>query len=67
MISSLTINNIFETGEALCDLTIQLSEDIITLKRAKIKLIDALGEIGGFMSIILSLFKIFSSFMTKSK
>ena len=66
IISSLTINNIFETREALCDLTIQLSEDIITLKRTKIKLIDSLGEVGGVMSIILSLFKIFSSFMTKS-
>ena len=66
IISSLTINNIFETEEALCDLTIQLSEDIITLKRTKIKLIDSLGEVGGVMSIILSLFKIFSSFMTKS-
>jgi hypothetical protein len=66
IISSLTTNNIFETGEALCDITIQLSEDIITLKRTKTKLIDALGEIGGFMSIILSLFKIFSSLMTKS-
>ena len=66
IISSLTTNNIFETGEALCDITIQLSEDIITLKRTKTKLIDALGEIGGFMSIILSLFKIFSSFMTRS-
>jgi len=66
IISSLTINNIFETGEALCDITIQLSEDIITLKRTKTKLIDAMGEIGGFMSIILSLFKLFSSFMTRS-
>ena len=66
IISSLTVNNIFETGEALCDITIQLSEDIITLKRTKTNLIDALGEVGGFMSIILSLFKIFSSFMTKS-
>ena len=66
IISSLNVNNIFETGEALCDITIQLSEDIITLKRTKTKLIDALGEIGGFMSIILSLFKIFSSFMTRT-
>ena len=30
IISSLSINNIFETGEALCDITIQLSEDIVT-------------------------------------
>ena len=66
IISSLTGNNIFETGEALCDITIQLSEDIITLKRTKTKLIDAMGEIGGFMSIIFSLFKLFSKFMTKS-
>ena len=66
IISSLTGNNIFETGEALCDITIQLSEDIITLKRTKTKLIDAMGEIGEFMSIIFSLFKLFSKFMTKS-
>ena len=66
IISSLTINNIFETGEALCDITIQLSEDIITLKRAKTKLIDVLGEVGGFMSIIFSIFKIISSIMTRT-
>jgi len=66
IISSLTINNIFETGEALCDITIQLSEDIITLKRTKTKLIDAMGEIGGFMSITFSLFKMFSTFMSRT-
>ena len=66
IISRLTINNIFETGEALCDITLQLSEDIVTFKRTKTKLIDVLGSVGGFMSIVFSLFKIFSSFMTRT-
>ena len=66
ILPSITENDIFQTGEALCDITIQLSEDIITLKRTKPKLIDILGNVGGFMSVILSVFRIITYFLTRT-
>ena len=66
ILPSIKENDIFQTGEALCDITMQLSEEIITLKRTKAKLIDILEDVGGFMTVILSIFRILSSFISRS-
>ena len=50
--------------QAIADITIQLSEDIITLKRTNTKLIEVLGDVGGVMEVIYSFFRIVSSFLT---
>ena len=50
--------------QAIADITIQLSEEVVTLKRANTKLIEVLGDVGGLMEVIFSVFKIISSFLT---
>ena len=60
--TNLLENNIYETGESFCDITIKLSEKILTERRTYTKLIEVLSNIGGFMGVILSLLKIISSF-----
>ena len=52
--------------EPIADITIQLSEEIITLKRTNTKLIEVLGDVGGLMEVISSLFRIISSFLTET-
>ena len=49
ILSSLKSNDIFETGDSLCDVTIQLSEKELTQKRTYIKLVQVLEEVGAFM------------------
>ena len=56
--------DIFETGDAICDVTIALSEQELTQKRTYPKLIEVLGDVGGLMEVFFSLFKIISSFLT---
>ena len=63
ILSSLKSNDIFETGDSLCDVTIQLSEKELTQKRTYIKLVQVLEEVGGFMEVFYSFFKIISSFL----
>ena len=60
--SNLIENNIYETGESFCDVTIKLSENVRTEKRTYTKLITILGDVGGFMEVIFTIFKIISSF-----
>ena len=50
--------------QAYCHITIQLSEQILTIKRTNTKLTVVLGDIGGFMEVIFSLLNIISSFLT---
>ena len=64
--SSLKNYDVFETGDSLCDVTIQLSEKELTQKRSYIKLVQVLEEVGGFMEVFYSFFKIISSFLTNT-
>ena len=50
--------------QAYCHVSIQLTEQILTLKRSNTKLTEVLGEVGGLMEVIFSLFRIISSFLT---
>ena len=56
--------NIFVTGDAICDVTISLSEKELTQRRTYPKLIEVLGDVGGLMEVFFSLFRIISSFLT---
>ena len=65
IMSNIIENNIYETGESFCDITLKLSKNILTQKRTYIKLFDILGNIGGLIEVIFSLLKLVSSFSTK--
>ena len=52
-------NDIYNTpGEPLCTVIIQLAGKVLTQKRTYPKLIDVLGEVGGFMEVVYSFFKV---------
>ena len=55
-------NNIYETGESFCSVTIKLSERILTEKRRYTKLVEVMRDIGGLTELLLSIFQIMSSF-----
>ena len=55
-----------EDGDGYCDITIQLTEQVITIKRTYTKLIEALGDVGGLMEFVFSFFRIISSFLTET-
>ena len=56
--SNIIENNIYETGETFCDLTIKLSENVRNQRRVYTKFVTILGEVGGFMEVIFTLFRI---------
>ena len=64
ILSSLKTNDIFETGDAICDITIALSEQELTQKRTYPKLIEVMGDVGGLMEVFFSFFKIISIYLT---
>ena len=64
ILSSLKTNDIFETGDAICDITIALSEQELTQKRTYPKLIEVMGDVGGLMEVIFSFFRIISIYLT---
>ena len=66
ILSSLKSQDIFESGDSIVDITIQLSEKELTQKRTYPKLIQVLGDVGGFMEVFFSLFRIISSFITEA-
>ena len=55
-------NNIYETGESFCDFTIKLSENMRIEKRTYTKLVTILGDVGGLMEVVFTIFRIISSF-----
>ena len=57
-------NDLYETGESFCNITIKLTEKVLTEKRRYTKLIEVMRDVGGFMEVILSVFKIVSLFST---
>ena len=57
-------NDLYETGESFCNITIKLTEKVLTERRRYTKLIEVMRDVGGFMEVILSVFKIVSLFST---
>ena len=50
-------NDIYETGEPFCNITIKLSEQVNIKRRRFTKLVEIWGNVGGYMEVILTLFK----------
>ena len=51
-------------NDPVCDVTIQLSSKVLTIKRTNTKLIDVLGDVGGLMEFIFSFFNIIPMLIT---
>ena len=51
----------YKDGQALCDVTVQLTEQVLTIKRTYTKLIEVLGDVGGLMEVIFMSFKLIST------
>ena len=67
ILPSINNNDILNNpNQPIADITIQLSEEVITIKRANTKLIDVLGDVGGLMEVIFSIFKIITSFLSET-
>ena len=65
ILSNYIDRNIYETGDSFCDVSIKLSDKVLTQRRTYTKLLEILGNIGGLMEVLFSLFRIISSFPTK--
>ena len=57
-------DDLYETGESFCNVTIKLTEKVLTEKRRYTKLVEVLRDVGGFMEVMLFVFKIVSFFST---
>ena len=62
VMSNFLETNIYETGEPFCDVTIKLSDDVRYERRVYTKFITILGDVGGIMEVVLTLFRILCSF-----
>ena len=58
------VSDIYKNGGSFVTVTIQLAGKVLTQKRTYTKLIDVLGEVGGFMEVIFSLFQTTLFFLT---
>ena len=58
--------NTYDKGYPLCEITIQLSDRVLTQKRTFVKLIEIFGDVGGSMEFIFTVFTIISSFLTRT-
>ena len=56
--------DVLENGEALCEVTLQLAAKVLTTKRKYMTLIDVLGDVGGLMELLYSVFNLIGSFLT---
>ena len=56
--------NGFKPGKPICEVTIQLSAKVLTQIRKNTKLIEALGDVGGLMEVVWSLFSIIATVIT---
>ena len=57
-------DDIFVSGDSIVDVTIALSEQELTQKRTYPKLIEVLGDVGGFMEVFFYILKIISNILT---
>ena len=62
IMSNIIEENVYETGGSLCDITIKLSENVRIERRTYTKLISILGDVGGLMEVLFTIFRIISSF-----
>ena len=62
IMSNIIEENVYETGGSLCDITIKLSENVRIERRTYTKLISILGDVGGLMEVVFTIFRIISSF-----
>ena len=63
--SPLFFGDILTTGGPIADVTLQLAAKVLTEKRQYTQLIDVLGDVGGLMEILYSLFSVISSMVTE--
>ena len=63
-----SINSVLPTisGEAYCNIQLQLTEQMISIDRTYTKLIEVLGDVGGLMEFVFSFFKLISIFITEA-
>jgi hypothetical protein len=57
-------SNIMDVGGVFCSVTIQLAGKVLTQKRTYTKIIDVLGEVGGFMEVVYSFFQVILVLLT---
>ena len=62
IMSNIIQKDVYKTGEKFADVTIKLSENMRTQRRVYTKFVTILGDVGGFMEVIFTLFRIISSF-----
>ena len=60
--SNIIENDIYETGEAFCQITIKLYDQVKTQRRIYTKLITISGDVGGLMEVFKTFLLIISSF-----
>ena len=53
-----------DASKPIADMTIQLSAKVLTYKRKNTKLIEVLGDVGGLMEVVWSLFNIIATLIT---
>ena len=63
IISAPNENETYENGFPFCEITIQLSQRVITQRRSFIKLTEVFGEVGGTMNVIYIIFNFFVSYL----
>ena len=61
IMSNFIEDDIYETGDSFCDFTIKLSENIRVERRTYTKLITILGDVGGLMEVLFTLFRVICS------
>ena len=59
-------SGIINTNGEVIELVTQLSSKVLTTKRQYVKLIDVLGDVGGFMEIIFFILNTMTSFISNS-
>jgi hypothetical protein len=65
IIASPPIYGPVENGGPVVDVYLQLAAKVLTEKRQYVQLIDVLGDVGGLMEILFTVFNMISSFITE--
>ena len=66
MVNSINSELPTNSGEAYCNIQLQLTEQMISIDRTYTKLIEVLGDVGGLMEFVFSFFKLISIFITEA-
>ena len=57
--------DIIKYGDPLCEVNLQLAAKVLTTKRKYMTLLDVLGDVGGLMELLYSLFSLLASLLTE--